>query len=517
MRISAVLTAASMVILAASFGVVVYLALGFSFLEALASALTLLTVLVTYNTFAGRARDRADVSSRVADLSRGTADLARQVGDIGRRVVALEQAVAKSTQKSRAATEPLSAEIQELATLVNQLAESVAAHEVALVGAVKATATLQPSGQAAAAAPPPVTGLAPELFGAAPAAAPPVAAAAPPVADHGTPPQTLRVIGGRFHGMAREDLVRILRAALEANRLDVHLQPIVTLPQRKVRYYEALARLRTEDGELIAPADFLGTAEAGGLMPMLDHLMLFRSMQVVRRLSAKNREAGVFCNIAGATLADPEFFPQLFDFLTANRAVAPSLVLEFSQRAWRAFGPQEQGRLDELAKLGFRFSLDRVADLDLTPQALAAQSFRFIKVPAALLLDRAAATSADIDIADLSSLLGRFGIDLIAEKIETEAAVVDILDYDVRLGQGFLFSPPRPMRAEGPHSATEPAVASAAPAQPAPSAAPPAAPAPPAPPVTEPARPVAAPSPAPAAARGNTVLAQIAQEMARRA
>jgi cyclic-di-GMP phosphodiesterase TipF (flagellum assembly factor) len=171
MRISAVLTAASMVIIAASFGVVVYLALGFSFLEALASALTLLTVLVTYNTFAGRARDRADVSSRVADLSRGTADLARQVGDIGRRVVALEQAVAKSTQKSRAATEPLSAEIQELATLVNQLAESVAAHEVALVGAVKATATLQPAGQATAAAPPPVTGLAPELFGAAPAAA----------------------------------------------------------------------------------------------------------------------------------------------------------------------------------------------------------------------------------------------------------------------------------------------------------------------------------------------------------
>ncbi|MGE0752102.1 MAG: EAL domain-containing protein [Variibacter sp.] len=515
MRISAVLTAASMVIIAASFGVVVFLAFGFSFLEALASALTLLTVLVAYNTFAGRAHDRADVSSRVADLSRGTADLARQVGDIGRRVVALEQVVAKSAQKSRAATEPLSAEIQELATLVNQLAESVAAHEVALVGAVKATATLQPAGQAAAASPP-VTGLAPELFGAAPAAAPPVAAATPPVPDHATPPQTLRVIGGRFHGMAREDLVRILRAALEANRLDVHLQPIVTLPQRKVRYYEALARLRTENGELIAPADFLGTAEAGGLMPMLDHLMLFRSMQVVRRLSAKNREAGVFCNIAGATLADSEFFPQLFDFLTANRAVAPSLVLEFSQRAWRAMGSQEQERLGELAKLGFRFSLDRVADLDLAPQALAAQSFRFVKIPAALLLDRAAATSADIDIADLSSLLGRFGIDLIAEKIETEAAVVDILDYDVRLGQGFLFSPPRPMRAEGPQSAAEPVATPSAPAQPAPSAAPPA------PAAAEPARATVPPSPAPAApapatARGNTVLAQIAQEMARRA
>ena len=44
--------------------------------------------------------------------------------------------------------------------------------------------------------------------------------------------------------------------------------------------------------------------------------------------------------------------------------------------------------------------------------------------------------------------MGRHGISLIAERIEAEAVVVDLLDYDVRFGQGFLFSPPRPVRAE---------------------------------------------------------------------
>jgi len=48
----------------------------------------------------------------------------------------------------------------------------------------------------------------------------------------------------------------------------------------------------------------------------------------------------------------------------------------------------------------------------------------------------------------LADLLARSGIDLIAERIESEAMVVDLLDYDVRFGQGFLFSPPRPVRAE---------------------------------------------------------------------
>ena len=33
-------------------------------------------------------------------------------------------------------------------------------------------------------------------------------------------------------------------------------------------------------------------------------------------------------------------------------------------------------------------------------------------------------------------------------RIEKESMVVDLLDFDVRFGQGFLFSPPQPVRAE---------------------------------------------------------------------
>ena len=70
-------------------------------------------------------------------------------------------------------------------------------------------------------------------------------------------------------------------------------------------------------------------------------------------------------------------------------------------------------------------------------------------MPAALLLDPRQSSASDIHPSDLSDLLGRFGIDLIAERIEGERAVVDLLDYDVRFGQGFLFAPPRPLRPEG--------------------------------------------------------------------
>ena len=171
-------------------------------------------------------------------------------------------------------------------------------------------------------------------------------------------------------------------------------------------------------------------------------------MQVARRLQLKSRDVGVFLNISAATLADAGAFRQLLDFMEANRAIAGALTFEFTQAAYRTFGPIEHEGMAALAERGFRFSMDHVTDLRMEPKELADNSFRYLKVPAKLLLDSATGAQSDIHPEDLADLLARSGIDLIAERIENEAAVVDLLDYDVRFGQGFLFSAPRPVRSE---------------------------------------------------------------------
>ncbi len=432
-RLGAIFIAICMVLIAGSVGAVLYLSFNFTRVEAAVVAVAVLTALAIVNAMTARARDRADVGDQIADLSRGTGDLARQVGEIGRRLSAVETDMARSVDSARAAAEPLSAEIAVLGGLVKQLADSVAAHEAALVAG---------AGNLAAAA------------GPAPAA--PETAKTADRAELGEPEAQERpAASGRFKGLTRSEIVATIRRAVEANRVDLYLQPIVTLPQRKVRYYEALTRLRSDDGELLAPGDFLGYAESAGLMPMIDNVLLFRCVQVVRRLISKNREIGLICNIAADTLIDSEYFPQFSEFMEANRALASAIVFEFAQSTVRAMGPIEQESLAALAQLGFRFSMDHVTDLRVEPRDLAARGFRFVKAPAALLLNRPGATTADIHPADFSDLLGRFGIDLIAEKIESEGVVVDLLDFDVRFGQGFLFSPPRPVRAEVLHGVAE--------------------------------------------------------------
>jgi cyclic-di-GMP phosphodiesterase TipF (flagellum assembly factor) len=277
-----------------------------------------------------------------------------------------------------------------------------------------------------------------------------VAAAAPPVSPPASaaPATATRVLSGRFKDMEHSAVIELIREAVESNRIDLFLQPIVTLPQRKVRYYEAVARLRAGDGDPLMAGDFLPYAEIGGLMPKIDNLMMFRCVQVVRRLLAKNREIGLFCNLSSSTLVDAETFPQFTEFMEANKAIAPALVFEFTQGALRQMGPIENESLAALRERGYRFSLDNVTDLRIEPRDLAERGFRFVKVQSGLLLNRTGVTLSDIHPQDFSGLLSRHGIELIAAKIESEAAVVDLLDYDVKFGQGFLFSPPRPVRPE---------------------------------------------------------------------
>jgi cyclic-di-GMP phosphodiesterase, flagellum assembly factor TipF len=425
-RIAAIFVSLCMLLIAAALGAVLYLHFGLSGAESAIAALTALTGLALYNIVSARTRDRTRMADQIADLSRGTADLARQVAEFGRRLAGLESKLETFDGRTRATTDSLALEIGELGTLVKQLAESVAAHDTAVAGEQ---------------------------------VSPPASArdtSAPASAAHARSESA--VPEARTNGAPREQpragMITLIRSAIEANRVDLYLQPVVTLPQRKVRYYEAMSRLRADDGEVVTAADFLDHAEKAGLMSKIDNLLLFRCVQVLRRLLLKNRDIGLFCNLSPATLADSEVFPAFLEFVDANRALGPSLVFEFTQAALRAMGPLEHESLAALYERGFRFSMDNVTDLAMEPRDLAERGIRFVKAPAALLLNRAGGAS-DIHAADLSDLLGRFGIDLIAERIESEGMVVDLLDYDVRYGQGFLFSPPRPVRAEAMQGLTE--------------------------------------------------------------
>jgi cyclic-di-GMP phosphodiesterase, flagellum assembly factor TipF len=430
-RISAFLIAVCMVLIAALLGAVVYARFGFTGAESALAGLGALTAFAVYYAVAARRHDRLETSNQLAKLARGAGDLAIQLAEFGRRLNAIEAKVEGTVERAVASSQPLTEEVERLSSAVKALSGSVAAHEAALSEQARRREVE-------------VEDL-PGVVGVDHLANAPTVARLQFATSASRPVPT----NGKTAPLARFDrdaVAGALRKAVAAGEIELHLQPVVTLPQRKLRYYEALARLKTDWDELVAAGEFLSDAEAAALIPKIDYLAAARSVQIVRRLLLQKREVGLFCNLAAATLADPGF-AKFLELMDANRAIAAALVFEFSQSAVRTMGAIEHVSLAALAERGFRFSMDNLTDLRVNARDMNERGFRFVKVPAPLLFNRLGAVAAGIRPADFSESLSRFGIDLIADRIEHENTVIDLLDYDVRFGQGVLFSPPRPLRA----------------------------------------------------------------------
>lgn len=241
-------------------------------------------------------------------------------------------------------------------------------------------------------------------------------------------------------------MLELIRRSLEENRVEVYMQPVVSLPQRRVRFYEALSRLRTEDGTLIMPSQYIRIAEPAGLMSAVDNVLLFRCIQVLRSWSQRSKDIAVFCNLSHETLQDEDFFTQFVEFMQQHRELSSMLIFEIAQSTFAKCGAVEDANLSSLADLGFTFSMDKVTTLDIDFALARQRQVRHFKVPARLLLGDAAKAGSRVHPADLKELLARFGLNLIAERVEQERDVVDLLDYNVDYGQGYLFGEPKPIR-----------------------------------------------------------------------
>jgi cyclic-di-GMP phosphodiesterase TipF (flagellum assembly factor) len=269
-------------------------------------------------------------------------------------------------------------------------------------------------------------------------------------------------LGGGFGpagGLSKPDhqtaaLLETVREALASNRVDLYLQPVVSLPQRRTVFYESFSRLRDDTGRVLMPAEYLSVAEPEGLVSAIDNLLLFRCVQIVRRLAKSDRKVGIFCNISLASLGDEVFFPQFLEFLSQNRDLAGALIFELGQNAFMERGSIEARNMAKLADLGFRFSLDKVSDLDLDFADLSRADVKFLKISADVLLDQllevegrmALKSMRDLQASDFAALTRRYGVEVIAEKVEAERQVIDILELDVGYGQGHLFGEPRAIR-----------------------------------------------------------------------
>jgi cyclic-di-GMP phosphodiesterase TipF (flagellum assembly factor) len=254
------------------------------------------------------------------------------------------------------------------------------------------------------------------------------------------------VTGEKFRTVNALDegaILDIVRDGLRQDRIDLYLQPIVSLPQRKRRYYECFSRIRAADGTMILPEQFIDLATDNGLITAIDNMLLFRCVQLLRKTQRHDYATAFFCNVSPHTIADRDFFPEFILYLESCPDLAPCLVLELSQRDLSELPADVTADLRRLAAAGYRFSMDQVTELRFNLPSMTGLGVQFVKIDGARLLQSVIDDAALGGLTALKQTMDDAGIDLIAEKIETEKTLVELLEYHIDFGQGYLFGEPR--------------------------------------------------------------------------
>ena len=242
--------------------------------------------------------------------------------------------------------------------------------------------------------------------------------------------------------ISRDLLVEIMRDALRHNRVDLHLQPIVTLPQRKRRFFESFIYIRSADGEVISPLQYEGAAKEKNLSLAIDNMLLFRSVQLLQNAHKQNYSTAFFCNISADTFSDQKFLSGFIEYLEINRNMAPCVVFQLSQDELAARADDTGQDLQRLVNVGYRLCMNEVTDFNFDPNGLARLGFQFVKIHVKNLLKKNMMATSE-SIQNMKTSLDEAGIDLIVDGIETEQELIDLLDFNIDLGQGYLFGEPR--------------------------------------------------------------------------
>ena len=238
----------------------------------------------------------------------------------------------------------------------------------------------------------------------------------------------------------REDqLLSVIKTSLSENRVDLYLQPIVSLPSRKTAHFECFSRVRDEEGRVVLPRQYMKVAETKGLIGTIDNLLLFRLIQLVRKLGRRRPDIRFFLNMSRYSIADKEFLPQFIDFMASNVEFAERMVFEISQEDYLTLDEEAVDRLGTLGRKGFAFSMDLVTDFDQDFEELERRNFKFIKADMTDIVEQ----HPDLgEIEEQKAYLRRHGMQLIASKIENEEMVIEALDNQIELAQGYLFGEP---------------------------------------------------------------------------
>jgi predicted signal transduction protein with EAL and GGDEF domain len=247
--------------------------------------------------------------------------------------------------------------------------------------------------------------------------------------------------------LKRLELEHDLRRAVEGEELVVHYQPIVDLQSGEAWGVEALVRWEHPERGLLSPTEFVPVAEESGLVVPIGERVLeeaCRRATLWQETHLHPRPLVVSVNLSARQLRRPDLARTVEKVLRETGLDARSLSLDITETVYVEALEENTAALDELRRMGVRVSIDDFG--------IGYSSLSYLKrLPAdALKIDKSFVAGLGEDIEDTAivrmviDLAHTFGMEVVAEGVESWAQAKILREMGCDMAQGFCFCEPVP-------------------------------------------------------------------------
>jgi EAL domain-containing protein (putative c-di-GMP-specific phosphodiesterase class I) len=251
-----------------------------------------------------------------------------------------------------------------------------------------------------------------------------------------------------IEAVERYALTNELRRAAERGELVLHFQPIFAMGSMAIDSLEVLLRWQHPVRGLVPPAQFIGLAEASGLIVPIGEWVL---RAACRQLAAWQRTGltvpRLALNLSSIQVRLPGFGQQVAEML-AEHGIDPSTIsFEITEGTLMSKTDEVLATLRRLSDLGIRLAIDDFGTGFSSLNYLKTLPIDTLKIDRSFVTDISDdPDDAAIVIAVLSMARG-LQLDVIAEGVETERQLAFLRAHGCRLFQGFLSGAPMPAEA----------------------------------------------------------------------
>ncbi len=229
-----------------------------------------------------------------------------------------------------------------------------------------------------------------------------------------------------------------VKSALRDRRLQFAFQPVVRAGNQQAVFHECLLRMRDDDGEIIPAGVFVPIIEQLGLVRLIDRYVLDLAVQALTDHPALT----LAINISGLTSSDQSWLRSLSALVKTKPEVARRLIIELTETSALTDIEESARFLAAIRELGCRVAVDDFGAGFTSFRHLKSLTLDIVKIDGSFVRNLSDNVDNQLFIRNLLGLAEAYGMETVAECVETQEDARFLTGEGVKYLQGYYFGRP---------------------------------------------------------------------------